>query len=413
VENQSPINIFIAYSRKDKKYLGEMSSHLKALERQKFVDKIWYDGEIMAGEKWEDAIEKNLELAKVILLLISADFIASDYCHSKEMKRALERHEAGKAIVIPVIVRDCDWEYEAFAQLQIPNEGKAIANQPHGQRDTAYTNVVKAIRNVLEMDKAWETAKKENTKEAYQHYLDKYPTGLNVKQAKQAINRLTYILPKMIFVAGGKDQHGNTIPDFWIGKYTVTNEEYAFFLNRYGSDTVQDGIYKGQKMVEAHPWGVAQRNQQWQPAKGYERHPVFGVSWYGGTEYCNWLKQATGEAYQLPDEWHWEWAARGGQRSQDYQYAGSNNIDEVAWYSGNSDSQTHRVGEKKANELGIYDMSGNVWEWCRNDWAGNEGLRVVRGGSWGDDDDFCDVSDRYWDNASGWYYVIGLRVSRY
>jgi formylglycine-generating enzyme required for sulfatase activity len=337
------------------------------------------------------------------------------------MKRALERHEAGKAIVIPVIVRDCDWEYEAFAQLQIPNEGKAIANQPHGQRDTAYTNVVKAIRNVLEMDKAWETAKKENTKEAYQHYLDKYPTGLNVKQAKQAINRLTYILPKMIFVAGGKDQHGNTIPDFWIGKYTVTNEEYAFFLNRYGSDTVQDGIYKGQKMVGADRWGLAQHNQQWQPAKGYERHPVVCVSWYGTNEYCNWLKQETGEDYQLPDEWHWEWAARGGQKSQGYQYAGSNNIAEVAWYGMNSyhkgaahpDYGTHRVGEKKANELGLYDMSGNVWEWCRNQWEGEEGLRVVRGGSWLYNDINCAVSVRYWYSSNYRGYNTGVRVSRY
>ena len=174
-------------------------------------------------------------------------------------------------------------------------------------------------------------------------------------------------------------------------------------------------------MVEAHKWGVQQNNQKWQPARGYERHPIINVSWYGANEYCNWLKQETGEDYQLPDEWYWEWAARSGQKSQGYQYAGSNDIEEVAWYKDNSydkggkhpDYGTHRVGEKKANELGLYDMSGNVWEWCRNEWEGKERLRVVRGGSWINYDYICAVSFRDGYYTDYGYNLIGVRVSRY
>lgn len=143
-------------------------------------------------------------------------------------------------------------------------------------------------------------------------------------------------------------------------------------------------------MVEIDKWGVQQQGNQWQPTKGYERHPVIGVSWYGATEYCNWLKEQTGENYQLPDEWDWEWAAKGGLKSKGFDYAGSDTIGEVAWYYNNSYSRgeghrdygTHQVGKKKANELSLYDMSGNVWEWCVNECENNSNRRVVRGGSW-------------------------------
>jgi formylglycine-generating enzyme required for sulfatase activity len=124
-------------------------------------------------------------------------------------------------------------------------------------------------------------------------------------------------------------------------------------------------------------------------------YPITGVSWNDAKAYCEWLSQKTGKTYRLPTEAEWEYAARGGSKSVGYKYSGSNNIDEVAWYDGNSGSKTHPVGQKKANELGIYDMSGNVWEWC-GDWYGSYSSssqtnpigaasgsnRVFRGGSW-------------------------------
>ncbi len=129
--------------------------------------------------------------------------------------------------------------------------------------------------------------------------------------------------------------------------------------------------------------------------KSWKDNPVTHVSWYDCQEFIKKLNSITGKNYRLPAEAEWEYAARGGKLSKGYKYAGSDNLDEVAWYYGNSNKKNHPVKEKKPNELGIYDMSGNVWEWC-NDWyceyrdqyiknpQGSDigKYRVLRGGSW-------------------------------
>lgn len=122
--------------------------------------------------------------------------------------------------------------------------------------------------------------------------------------------------------------------------------------------------------------------------------------------FCQKLSEATGRKYVLPTEAQWEYAARGGNKSQHYKYVGSNDIDEVAWYVDNSGNESHQVGMKKANELGIYDMSGNVWEWTsdlygiydENDTDNPQGpaygAHVSRGGSHYHSDRYCRVSSR-------------------
>jgi formylglycine-generating enzyme required for sulfatase activity len=140
-----------------------------------------------------------------------------------------------------------------------------------------------------------------------------------------------------------------------------------------------------------------------------DNYPVTNVSWGDAIKFCNRLNIATGKQYRLPTEAEWEYAARGGNQSQGYKYSGSNNLYNVGWFDVNSDSNIHIVGEKLPNELGIYDMSGNVWEWC-NDWYSSYssasqtnptgpsyGLgsgRVGRGGSWRSIATSCRVSIR-------------------
>ena len=152
--------------------------------------------------------------------------------------------------------------------------------------------------------------------------------------------------------------------------------------------------------------------------------PVECVSGGDCQDFIRRLNALTGENFRLPTEAEWEYAARGGNKSRGYKYAGSNNIDNVAWYSDNSGSQTHNVATKSANELGLYDMSGNVWEWCQdcygsyssgsqtNPTGPSSGYdRVRRGGSWNVSTTGCRVSSRYYDDLPYRNDYIGLRLA--
>jgi TIR domain/NB-ARC domain len=143
-----PIEAFISYSHKDDEWRAKLEAHLDLLKRDGVID-LWHDRRIDAGREWADGIHVNLDRAAVILLLVSSDFIASDYCYEREMKRALERHDAGDACVIPVIVRSVDWQGAPFAKLQaLPRDGKAVKSWE--DEDEAFTDVAKGIRRVIE-----------------------------------------------------------------------------------------------------------------------------------------------------------------------------------------------------------------------------------------------------------------------
>ena len=152
--------------------------------------------------------------------------------------------------------------------------------------------------------------------------------------------------------------------------------------------------------------------------------PVEQVSWDDCQEFIRKLNSLTGQNFRLPTEAEWEFACRGGNNSRGYKYSGSNYIDNVAWYDGNSGDKTHPVATKSPNELGIYDMSGNVWEWCA-DWYGDYSSgrqtnpkgpydgsrRVGRGGSWFIGARGCRSSDRYFDHPTVRYLNLGLRLA--
>jgi formylglycine-generating enzyme required for sulfatase activity len=142
-------------------------------------------------------------------------------------------------------------------------------------------------------------------------------------------------------------------------------------------------------------------------------NPVSNVSWNDCQEFIKKLNLITGKKYRLPTEAEWEYAARGGKLSKGYKYAGSDNLDEVAWYSENSNKKIHPVAKKKPNELGLYDMSGNVWEWCQDWYSGyiveimtnprgpdNGETKIIRGGSWNFVPAICRLARRHYGEPS-------------
>lgn len=159
-------------------------------------------------------------------------------------------------------------------------------------------------------------------------------------------------------------------------------------------------------------------------SKNCDNCPVEQVTWNDVQDFINELNSKTGKNYRLPTEAEWEYAAKGGNKSRIYKYAGSNNIDYVAWHKKNSSDMTHSVGLKQANELGIYDMSGNVWEWCSDRYGsygaehqtnpqgwGNDENRVLRGGSYYNYKQYCQNTRRFKSEATSRFYRIGFRLA--
>ena len=145
-EQRQAARLFYSYAHKDESLRNELETHLKLLQRQGIIES-WYDRDIEAGDEWKRKIDENLERADIILLLVSANFMASDYCYEIEMNRALERHEKSEARVIPVIVRDVNWRNAPFAKLQaLPKDGLAVTKWT--DKDSAWRNVSEGIEKV-------------------------------------------------------------------------------------------------------------------------------------------------------------------------------------------------------------------------------------------------------------------------
>ncbi|MBP0009514.1 MULTISPECIES: SUMF1/EgtB/PvdO family nonheme iron enzyme [unclassified Roseofilum] len=300
---------------------------------------------------------------------------------------------------------------------QLNNIEMALANYGEAKEQGAET----AARKLEELQ-LWWTDERRKAKEAEEaRKRAKAEQRRREEERRKALNipipvtstSLSNLTLELVYVEGGTFQmggtkhdnekpiHAVTVPEFRMGKYPITQAQYEAVMGTNPSHFKVEGANR----------------------------PVECVSWDDAQEFCKKLSELIKQPVRLPSEAEWEYAARGGNRSQDYEYAGSNNLDEVGWYEGNSGNKTHPVGGKKANELGICDMSGNVWEWCADEWHGNytnapndgsiwsnsdEGNsnknRLLRGGSWLNHSAYCRSRYRVSAAADSRRRLYGFRV---
>ncbi|MEP3345427.1 MAG: toll/interleukin-1 receptor domain-containing protein [Litoreibacter sp.] len=177
--------VFISYSHKDEEFRQELESHLSLLRRQELID-VWHDRRITAGQSLDDVISEELGRSKIVLLLISSDFIASDYCYGNEMKQALSMNECGDARVVPIIVRSCDWHSAPFGSLlATPTDGRPISIWR--DRDEAMTVVAKEIRQIAVEESKGATSKLKAKDEKVRSEVDVRPA---VRSSNLAIAKI-------------------------------------------------------------------------------------------------------------------------------------------------------------------------------------------------------------------------------
>lgn len=394
----APLKTFIIYAHEDLTFKTSLEKHLRHLVKSKKIE-LWSDREIKAGEVWDESIKLNLSEAEVILMLVSSDFYASDYIQDQEFTRAKEKFDKNEALLIPIIVRPCSWKsYDLIKNLQaLPVDAKPVALWH--SHDEAFTFISEEIEILT--DKLILSKEQINKGSKSAHVVPKNTTISNLKKIEPQNGQSFQDFPEapeVVFVKGGnfkmgsniEDQerpiHNSAVSNFWIGKYPITFEEFDFFCK----DTKR-------KMPDDGNWGRRYR-------------PVINVTFEDVNLYCLWLKNKTGRPYRLPTESEWEYAAKGGILSKSNKFSGDNDIEAVGWYKKNSGNKTMPVGQKKCNELGLFDMSGNVWEWC-SDWyspyilvppidytgAVSGTKKVNRGGGWISESHFCRITYR-----TGW-----------
>jgi formylglycine-generating enzyme required for sulfatase activity len=454
------IRLFCSYSRQDEALREQLETHLATLKRQNLVT--WFDRLLEPGSDWDARIKEELDQADIIVLLVSPDFLASNYCYETEVARAIARHNAGTACVIPVLLRSTDIEgLELFKLNGYPRGLKPVTQW--SDRDEAWLDVVKGIRravNQLSQKRsvsapavvsspivsspvasspvvsasslslhsfAFESVTVNEVGKVAQ-----YQTG----EAQQWQEDLGHgVVLETVSIPGGRflmgsprdeegrsadnsesPQHPVEVTPFFMGKYPVTQSQYEAVMGNNPSNFKENGAHR----------------------------PVETVSWNDAIAFCQKLSQKTDRTYRLPSEAEWEYACRAGTttpfhfgktistdlanyRGTDWEFGGT-------VYPGNYGSgskgeyreQTTPVGQFPPNAFGLFDMHGNVWEWCADHWhpnyqgaptkgnawivGGDSSYRLLRGGSWNSYPWYCRAADRVRYAPDFCFRLFGFRV---
>ena len=345
------------------------------------------------------------------------------YCYEYDNGYEKERGDAGGLMIITTrdinigfTTATCGGGIKYYGDDEITSRGVCWSTSPNptindnkttdGSGTGSYTsNLSNLTPNTTYYVRAYATNEKGTAYGAQKSF-----TTLEFKNETITVNGVSFT---MIAVEGGTFQMGAT-SEQGSDAYSDESPVHSVTLSDY---------YIGETEVTQELWeAVMGSNPSY--FSGYPQRPVEDVSWYDCQTFISKLNELTGKNFRFPTEAEWEYAARGGNKSKGYKYSGSNTIGNVAWYKVNSGSETHDVKTKQANELGIYDMSGNVYEWCQ-DWRGiyssdsqtnptgptSGSSRVLRGGSWLNyDARECRVSYRQFNHPDTRISCYGFRL---
>lgn len=359
---------------------SDVDEGYKKVIGSKMVAKITQSNNYRALERTEDFL-KALRSAQ--------DFDTSGEVKDSQIARIGQK--LGVKYVAVVDISELLESLYVSARLIDVESGAIISTSEEYESDLTMPNVIRLA------EKVGENLTSNNTG-SYQGTSPNYSSGSSNLQVETFnVNGVPF---EMVRVDGGtfsmgsyngysdeQPVHSETVGTFYIGKTEVTQRLWAAVMGSNPS------YFRGENL------------------------PVDNVSWYDCQEFVERLSRITGRIFRLPTEVEWEYAARGGNRSRNYTYSGSDDVYRVAWYSENSGNTTHPVGQKLDNELGIFDMSGNVWEWCSDNYSSSysqprsSANRVLRGGGWNYAAPYCRVAHRIAYSPGNRYNYCGLRLA--
>jgi formylglycine-generating enzyme required for sulfatase activity len=478
------MEVFFSYAHEDEKLQAALIKHLALLPIES-----WHHRQITAGEEWRSEIDTHLKSAQIILLLISSDFLASEYCRDIELQIALKRHERGEARVIPVILRPVDWHDADFGKLAaLPSNGQPITIWKN--QDEAFTNVARGLRRVIQelqmpqpVDQSVDQLVVEQNSVARIPQLQKISYfSVRLDKSGEVLERpsgsaLIFqedlgegIFMRMVQIPAGeytigspateKERLNQERPQYlltepeshrWQWQETsVPQAPWRELMVSAGESPKKNELdqerpqhlltvpefYLGQTLVTQSQWRVVMGDN---PScfTGDDKLPVDSVSWLDAMNFCQKLSQKTGRFYQLPSEAQWEYACRANS-STPFSF-GETITPSVVNYDGNFPyanaapgefrSKTTPVGSFSANLFGLYDMHGNLCEWCLDEWINNyndvfvdgsargdinsrssDRKRLLRGGSWFNVAMCCRSAVRGYYAASYRNFYVGFRV---
>jgi len=421
METDNTPKVFISYSwdnEEHKKWVLNLADELTRKGVLVFFDR--YD--LYPGKDLTHFMETSVSEASKVLLVLTTNY-----------KLKAEKREGGVGSEYSMMTAEIFNNQQSDKFIPILRSGDRTNSTPSfvktkididmsddSKFDESFEELLRTIYNEPEIKRPEIGEKPKFTTSVKQKRIEQEDEQKRQQQERDRIIQMfeMIVVQGGTFTMGGTEEQGDdcfdrekpihtiTVSDFCIGKFEVTQAQWKAVM---GTDIRQ-------QRDKANP--------SWPLYGEGDNYPMYYVNWDDAQEFISRLNTATGKQYRLLSEAEWEYAARGGAKSQKFKYSGSNSLKDVAWYSENSGSKTHPVGSKQANELGIHDMSGNVWEWC-SDWYApytsgaktnptgppNGTRRVVRGGGWSGNAEYCRVSGRSNSRPAYRSYYIGFRLA--